>query len=109
MEQKKTLMDMKTILHPTMSTNRGCRLFYGMTILIALADAFYRRGCCLENISEKSGLHISDLEPVVACLEKAGLLGRHPENWNWLFLQKEPVGQWILEVLPNLKQALEEG
>lgn len=102
-------MNKKTALSPTMSTQKGSRLFYGMTILIALAEAFYRRGCHLENISKKSGLHMSDLEPVVDRLEEAGLLKRHPENWNLLFLQEEPVGLWILRVIPDLKQALAEG
>lgn len=102
-------MNKKKNLHSNLSSRKGSRLFYGMTILIALADAFYKRGCHLENISKKSGLHVSDLEPIVTCLEKAGLLKRHPEDWNWLFLQKEPVGKWILEIIPDLKRAIEEG
>ena len=82
---------------------------YGLIILIDLADAFYEHGVHLNVISVKHGLPLARLEPIVGRLETAGLLERHSEDQSKLMLKQVPEGRWILEVIPLLKNALENG
>ena len=85
---------------------RITNLAYGLTILLDLADSFYKQPGYLHHISEKHGLPLAVLEPIARQMECAGLLERHPEDENGLMLKGAPEGRWILDVIPHLKKAL---
>lgn len=84
------------------------KVFYGLIILIELADAFYERGCSLSMLSEKCGVSLSNLHPVVHQLETVGVIARHTEKKDWIYLMEEPNDFWILKILPILKTSLKE-
>lgn len=79
-------------------------IFYGLTILIDLAEAFYREGGYLSDISIKHGWSLGAIEPILLRLEQAGLVHRHPKDQDRLMLKSVPEGQWIFEILSTLKK-----
>lgn len=85
---------------------RKTKLAYGLTILLDLADSFYKQPGYLHHISEKHGLPLAALQPIAEQLECAGLLERHPEDENGFMLKGVPEGRWILDIIPHLEKAL---
>lgn len=109
MEQKSILSDDVSAVDPKTLSNTGTNVFYGLTILIALADAFYTKGgCCLTSMSEKYDFPLLRLEQIAHQMEKTGLIERHSEDQDWIFLKEAPEGQWIFEVIPLLKESLKQ-
>lgn len=107
MEQKFVLTSDVFTVTPQVLSNTGTDIFYGLTILIALADAFYNRGgCYLTFMSEKYDLPLLKLEQIVHQMERTGLIERYSENRDWIYLKKAPEGRWIFEVIPLLKESL---
>lgn len=83
------------------SSEKG--IYYGLIILIELAENYYLGGCDLTYISKKYDFQLCDLIPVVNRLKEAALLDCREDNAEWLFVKKEPHGEWILEVVSTLK------
>ena len=88
--------------------NPKSNIFYGMIILIELADVFYKNGCSLTVLSEKYGFTPSMLHPVVDRLENVGVIARHNHDEDWIYLKEEPKDYWILDVVPLLRESLRE-
>lgn len=84
-------------------TNSGKEIFYGLIILIELAEKYYSDGCNLTFISKKHNFPLHDLIPIVSELEKAGLIGCRECDSNWWFLKGDPDNTWIIEVVSTLK------
>lgn len=107
MEQNSILANGVFTVTPQTLPDSGTDIFYGLTILLALADAFYSRGgCYLTFLSGKHNFSLSKLEQVVLQMEKVGLIERYVEDQDWIFLKKAPEGRWIFEVLSLLKESL---
>ena len=85
------------------------RVFYGLIILIELADVYNENGCSLTELSEKYGFAHPMFLLVVDRLVGIGVIARSKNDEDWIYLVKEPRDLWILEVLPVLKASLEEG
>ena len=85
------------------------RVFYGLIILIELADVYNEKGCSLTELSKKYGFAHPMLLLVVDRLVGIGVIARSKNDEDWIYLVKEPRDLWILEVLPVLKASLEEG
>lgn len=85
------------------------RVFYGLIILIELADVYNEKGCSLTELSEKYGFAHPMFLLVVDRLVGIGVIARSKNDEDWIYLVKEPRDLWVLEVLPVLKASLEEG
>ena len=88
--------------------NPKSNIFYGMIILIELADVFYKNGCSLTVLSDKYGLNPSRLHPVINRLENFGVIARHIHDDDWIYLIEEPSDYWILGILPILRESLKD-
>ena len=109
MEQKSILASGNFTVAPQASSNTGTDIFYGLTILIALADAFYSRGgCYLTFMSGKYNFPLQKMEQIVFQMEKVGLIERYSEDQDWIYLKNAPEGRWIFEVVPLLKESLRQ-
>lgn len=85
------------------------RVFYGLIILIELADVYNEKGCSFTEMLEKYGFALPMFLLVVDRLVEAGVIARCKNDEDWIYLVKEPRDLWILDVLPVLKASLEEG
>lgn len=109
MEQNSILASGIFTVTPQTLSNTNKDIFYGLTILIALADAFYSRGgCYLTFMSGKYNFPLPQLEQIVFQMEKIGLIERYSEDQDWIFLKSAPEGRWIFEVIHLLKKSLRQ-
>lgn len=93
----------ETILSPIYECKSGKEIHYGLMVLIELAENHYSGGCSLAFISKKHSFPLSALIPIIYKLKETGLIDYRVHDPNWMFLKKEPQGNWILEVVSILK------
>lgn len=85
--------------------NPGKCIYYGLMVLIELAENYHSNGCCLTYISRKHGFSLHALLPITNKMEEVGLIVRKTDtsHSHWLFLKDEPFGNWIIESVSTLK------
>ena len=86
---------------------RNSNISYGLMILIELAETNENQGYTLQYIAFKYDLPLEDLREVAAKLESEGLILRHKDNPNQLYLKNRPNKFWIHEMIAILKMIFE--